>query len=257
MFTFKALTTVFALVACAVVNATPLALTKARRDVVVPKIIKPDASSVWPVGSVQTVTWDTSNFPPDSQITNPIGRVVLGFDENDSLNLQLDKPLAQGFKLRDGSVTLTVPDVPPRDDYLIVLFGNSGNTSPSFAITRISGGGNSTSSSAPSSPSSSVTSSTSESLITTPIPITGSVITGGSPSLTPSDPALSTPSAPLPTSTSPSAASSVLDDATTSPTPTPTAPLAANIGAAVSLGGSCNINMLIVSMIPMLALVVF
>lgn len=32
----------------------------------------------------------------------------------------LDNPLAQGFKLRDGKVTITVPDVPPRESYIIV-----------------------------------------------------------------------------------------------------------------------------------------
>ncbi|CAA7269102.1 unnamed protein product [Cyclocybe aegerita] len=147
------------------VQASPLS----RRDVIAPKITSPDANTVWTVGSVVTVTWDTSNFPPDSQITNPIGKVILGFDENDSLNLDFNNPLAQDFKLRDGSVQLTVPDVPPRDDYLIVLFGDSGNTSPAFVITRIASG---TSASASRSASSST-------LITTPIPITGSTVTGG------------------------------------------------------------------------------
>lgn len=33
----------------------------------------------------------TDNFPPDSQITNPEGRVILGHLENDSLNLQLGR----------------------------------------------------------------------------------------------------------------------------------------------------------------------
>lgn len=63
---------------------------------------------------------ETDNLPPDSQITNPDGRVILGFQANDSLNLDLDHPLAQNFKLRAGNVTITVPDVPPRNDYIIV-----------------------------------------------------------------------------------------------------------------------------------------
>ncbi|PPQ79853.1 hypothetical protein CVT24_003497 [Panaeolus cyanescens] len=123
------------------VHATPIPLpippppVMISRDVITPKIIQPDASAVWSVGSVQVVSWDTSDLPPDSEITNPIGKVVLGYDENGSLNLDFDNPLVQGFNLRDGNVTLTVPDVVPRDDYLIVLYGNSGNTSPTFTIT--------------------------------------------------------------------------------------------------------------------------
>lgn len=63
---------------------------------------------------------ETDNLPPDSQITNPNGRVILGYQANDSLNLDLDHPLAQNFKLRAGNVTIIVPNVPPRDDYIIV-----------------------------------------------------------------------------------------------------------------------------------------
>ncbi|KAH6916809.1 hypothetical protein BKA70DRAFT_312961 [Coprinopsis sp. MPI-PUGE-AT-0042] len=115
------------------------------RDVVAPPIIKPDATSVWPIGTVQEVTWDTSKLPPDNQITNPRGRILLGRDTGDSLNLDIDHPLAEGFHIRQGRINITVPNVTPRPDYLIVLMGNSGNTSPSFAITQIAGGGGTTS----------------------------------------------------------------------------------------------------------------
>ncbi|KAF8158540.1 hypothetical protein B0H34DRAFT_709277 [Crassisporium funariophilum] len=223
LFALQTFTTLLAFLSFGV-HASPLN----RRDVIAPKIIKPDASSVWPVGSVQTVTWDTSNFPPDSQITNPIGQVILGFDENDSLNLDFEHPLAKGFKLRDGSVQLTVPDVPPRDDYLIVLFGDSGNTSPSFAITRISTPGS------PSNGTSSSISSTknvappnTSTLITDPIPITGTTITGGTgatPSVT--DVAVT----PLTTSTSPSSTATQ-----TTPTTQGTAGASNNTGAAWSV----------------------
>ena len=114
------------------------------RDVVAPPIIKPDATSVWPIGTSQEVVWDTSKLPPDNQITNPRGRILLGRDTGDSLNLDLDHPLAEGFHIRQGRINITVPNVTPRPDYLIVLMGNSGNTSPSFAITQIAGDGGST-----------------------------------------------------------------------------------------------------------------
>ncbi|KAF4617677.1 hypothetical protein D9613_005653 [Agrocybe pediades] len=230
---FKGLTTLFAFLAVNV-HATPLS----RRDVIAPHITSPHEGTVWPIGTVQTVTWDTSNFPPDSQITNPIGQVILGFNSSNSLNLDFvvplflpnrstnhEHPLAKNFKLRDGKVNITVPNVPPKDDYLIVLFGDSGNTSPAFAITKISGssGSSNATSSEPrsSSASSAAAASTTSNLITTPIPITGSVITGGVSST--SDAAGSgagstTETSPAPTATSPviSSSSSSASDASLS-----------------------------------------
>lgn len=89
------------------VHASPLS----RRDVIAPHITSPDANSVWPIGTTQLVTWcvnsflppssgsadasnndrDTSNFPPDSQITNPIGQIILGYNESNSLNLDFSE----------------------------------------------------------------------------------------------------------------------------------------------------------------------
>jgi len=63
---------------------------------------------------------ETDDLPPDSQITNPDGVVILGFQTDDSLNLDIDHPLAQNFKIRAGNVTVIVPDVPPRNNYIIV-----------------------------------------------------------------------------------------------------------------------------------------
>ncbi|PPQ86314.1 hypothetical protein CVT25_005615 [Psilocybe cyanescens] len=197
---FTIFTTLVALLALSV-NASPLS----RRDVIAPRITSPNAQTVWPVGTVQTVTWDTSNFPPDSQITNPIGQVILGFNSSNSLNLDFNNPLAQGFKLRDGQVKITVPDVTPRSDYLIVLFGDSGNTSPSFAITQIAGGSSSTKPD-----SSTAVTPTSSTLITTPIPITGSVITGGSTS------------------------SPTVSDSSSSSSPTPTSPVSVSLSLSLS-----------------------
>ncbi|KAG6889810.1 hypothetical protein C0992_003925 [Termitomyces sp. T32_za158] len=125
------------------VHASPLMM----RDVFSPHITSPNETTVWPVGTQQTVTWETDNIPPDSQLTDPNGKVVLGhLGPTGGLNLDIDHPLAQNFKLRVGHVQITVPSVPPRDDYIIVLFGDSGNTSPTFAITRITDGSNSTTS---------------------------------------------------------------------------------------------------------------
>ena len=44
--------------------------------------------------------------------------------------------LAEDFNLDDGEVEVTLPsDVATRDDYIIVLFGDSGNKSDRFSIT--------------------------------------------------------------------------------------------------------------------------
>ncbi|KAK0244130.1 hypothetical protein EDD85DRAFT_945452 [Armillaria nabsnona] len=158
------------------VHALPLI----SRDVISPPITSPTAGAVWTVGQTITVTWNTTVIPPASQVTNPIGKIVLGHQANNSLNLELDHPLASNFQLTDGQVDITVPDVEPRDDYIIVLFGDSGNTSPEFTIQR------SASSSSSGAPASSSSASSLTSLISTPIPITGTEITGGTSSNTPS-----------------------------------------------------------------------
>ncbi|PBK74945.1 hypothetical protein ARMSODRAFT_951009 [Armillaria solidipes] len=158
------------------VHALPLI----SRDVISPPITSPTAGAVWTVGQTITVTWNTTVIPPASQVTNPIGKIILGHQANNSLNLDLDHPLASNFQLTDGQVDITVPDVEPRDDYIIVLFGDSGNTSPEFTIQR------SASSSSSDAPASSSSASSLTSLISTPIPITGTEITGGTSSNTPS-----------------------------------------------------------------------
>ncbi|KAF8655828.1 hypothetical protein AX16_002913 [Volvariella volvacea WC 439] len=90
-----------------------------------------------------------------------------------------DAPLAEGFMLRDGQVEITVPDFPPRDNYIVVLMGDSGNSSPEF---RIEGGTPegpiSSPDPAPSPAPTSSPASSSPTLITDPIPITGTTITG-------------------------------------------------------------------------------
>ncbi|CAL1712728.1 unnamed protein product [Somion occarium] len=127
-------------------HAIPVLVT---RDVVNPPVTSPDASTVWHVGETQTVTWDTSSLPPPANITNTRGKVILGFLTSDSENLMIDTPLAQNFSILDGLVQVTVPDVPPRTNYIIALMGDSGNISPEFTIEG--GSGSASSSAAPSS----------------------------------------------------------------------------------------------------------
>ncbi|KAI0082259.1 hypothetical protein K474DRAFT_1571234, partial [Panus rudis PR-1116 ss-1] len=114
----------------AVVLATPL--ERAAEEVWNPRITRPAAGDKWLVGSKQTVSWDTSTLPPRAQ--NSTGRVLLGYDEGSSENLDNAHPLASGFKLMDGHVTFKVPNATRRDNYIVALFGDSGNISPRFTI---------------------------------------------------------------------------------------------------------------------------
>jgi len=118
-------------------SAAPIVLSSvSERDVWAPKVTVPDAGTNWKVGSSQTVTWDTSN--PPSQVTNPVGTLLLGYlnpDGSGGENLDVDHPLAQNFQLKAGSVTVTVPTVQPKDSYIVVLIGDSGNASNEFTIS--------------------------------------------------------------------------------------------------------------------------
>ncbi|PSR72114.1 hypothetical protein PHLCEN_2v12029 [Hermanssonia centrifuga] len=98
-------------------------------DVWSPRITSPDAETVWKAGTLQQVTWDTSN--PPKQISNPIGMIVLP----KAGVLDSDHPLATDVPLTAGSWSVTVPGVAAGDDYTVVLFGDSGNASPEFSIT--------------------------------------------------------------------------------------------------------------------------
>ncbi|EMD40118.1 hypothetical protein CERSUDRAFT_81416 [Gelatoporia subvermispora B] len=138
--------TIYALLALfGSVNA--IAIPVMSRDVVDPPVTNPNAQTVWTVGSTQTVTWNTSGLPPVSELTTP-GMVVLGFLTSDSENLMLDNPLAKGFNLTDGQVSIVVPSVPNGINYIVALFGDSGNISPTFAIQ---GGSSQSASATPSS----------------------------------------------------------------------------------------------------------
>ena len=104
------------------------ALPIAIRDVFVPPVTSPTTGDQWSIGSQQNVTWDTSDAP--ESITNRQGQVVLA----KSGLLDVEHPLASGFDILQGWITVTVPDVTPGDDYTIVLFGDSGNDSGVFSI---------------------------------------------------------------------------------------------------------------------------
>jgi len=128
-----------ALVLAVSTNATPVHVAE-RTDlteliVVVPQITSPVQGDIWRVNSTQTVTWNTSNIPESGK--NNTGHILLGYVDGNSTSENLDfiHPLAAGFLLTAGCQNVTVPDVLPRTTYMIILLGDSGNTSPEFSIT--------------------------------------------------------------------------------------------------------------------------
>ncbi|KAI0373746.1 hypothetical protein BV20DRAFT_962318 [Pilatotrama ljubarskyi] len=112
--------------------AKPLYL--ADRDAVSPPITNPTAQTVWRTGETQTVTWDVAalNGAPPS---NPLAKIILGtLTADGDEHLMFDSPLVSGFPILGGNVSLTVPSVPSGANYIVCLFGSSGDISPTFTI---------------------------------------------------------------------------------------------------------------------------
>ena len=98
-----------------------------------PKITYPTAKTQWAAGKKAHVSWDVDSLP--DEMKNQKSMIKLGHISGNSLNEHLNQTLAKGFKLGSGNVSFTVPkDLEARDDYIVVLFGDSGNASPKFTI---------------------------------------------------------------------------------------------------------------------------
>jgi hypothetical protein len=74
---FTALLSALALAASTTI-ATPIA-ERSMLIVVTPPITSPVAGDDWPIGTEQTVTWDTTDIPPEAQ--DYTGEILLGFDD--------------------------------------------------------------------------------------------------------------------------------------------------------------------------------
>ncbi|EMD38249.1 hypothetical protein CERSUDRAFT_82501 [Gelatoporia subvermispora B] len=115
----------FGAILCQLVSAVPL---HEKRDVWAPRILYPNSGTVWQKGQRHNVTWDVSD--PPSEMTNPMGEIRLAH-ANGSIYPVI---LASGFTVMDGRVEIEVPWLVTGSDYALVLFGDSGNTSPIFTI---------------------------------------------------------------------------------------------------------------------------
>lgn len=101
--------------------------------VVRPQITYPTAGVVLYTGSPCTVTWLTKDIPDEAK--NYHLTLLIGYEENNSENLDNKHPLATHIPIMSGKVEITVPlGLPKKDNYIFVLIGDSGNASPQFTI---------------------------------------------------------------------------------------------------------------------------
>ncbi|KAL0570142.1 hypothetical protein V5O48_011820 [Marasmius crinis-equi] len=112
--------------------ASPLQARKAL-DVWSPKILTPNANTVWVVGTTVNVTWDTTDAPVN--ISNGAAVQLRKGNGPAPIDDPYLKPV-RSFDLRTGWVEVTVPETPAGKDYLIDLFGDSGNWSEEFEIAE-------------------------------------------------------------------------------------------------------------------------
>ncbi|KAI0632428.1 hypothetical protein C8Q77DRAFT_1059822 [Trametes polyzona] len=115
--------------------AKPVVLSN--RDAVSPPITNPTAQTVWKTGETQLVTWDIAalNGAPPS---NPLAQIILGrLTPDGNEHLMFESPLVKEFPILGGNVSLTVPAVPSGENYIVCLFGSSGDISPPFTIVGV------------------------------------------------------------------------------------------------------------------------
>jgi hypothetical protein len=106
-----------------------------------PPIQSPAVGDKWFIGQQRKIVWDTTRIPPE--IWNTTGLILLGrrntTDENEHLDISahllhnpycetgseellglLDHPLAKDFPIVQGKINVTVPNVEPSNDYIVV-----------------------------------------------------------------------------------------------------------------------------------------
>ncbi|KIJ36768.1 hypothetical protein M422DRAFT_100412, partial [Sphaerobolus stellatus SS14] len=103
-------------------------------DAFVPPIIEPNTDTVWYVGETANVldyNRDTTDTP--DQISNGAAIEL----RNTNIYVYAPRILAENFDLYEGYQPVLVPDdgsITTRNDWQIVLFGDSSNVSDDFSI---------------------------------------------------------------------------------------------------------------------------
>ena len=105
--------------------------------IVNPKIFVPNNQTVWYVGCQADIAWDTSQIVTTGPLqTETSGPIMLGYIIPPNPSEHLFLTLVPNVNLTLGFAHITVPNVPTRNDYIVVVFGDSGNASPPFTIRR-------------------------------------------------------------------------------------------------------------------------
>ncbi|KAK0529010.1 hypothetical protein OC834_003837 [Tilletia horrida] len=105
-----------------------------KRIVYSPAITYPRRETVWRAGDKVHVDWRTADIP--NAYKSHKGSIMLGYrPANGEGGLNLHRTLASRFPIMAGHVSFHLPaNLPTRHDYIVVLFGDSGNASPLFTI---------------------------------------------------------------------------------------------------------------------------
>ncbi|KAG6817800.1 hypothetical protein H0H87_003208 [Tephrocybe sp. NHM501043] len=91
----------FSLSFASIVSGAAVLTSRSGKDVFVPEIIEPNSETIWHIGHDERVLWKTDNAP-------------VNISNGASVVLDRVRTLVKGFNLRDGNVTITVPeDVEP------------------------------------------------------------------------------------------------------------------------------------------------
>ncbi|KIK57160.1 hypothetical protein GYMLUDRAFT_263228 [Collybiopsis luxurians FD-317 M1] len=121
------------------VSTSPIPTLSSRKELIAwsPTITYPNERTVLKAGYGTYMSWKTDDMPEESK--NSTGYIMLGWINGTDTNEHLDwrHPVASNFKYTDGKVNFTLPEnLEPRDDYIFVLMGDSGNASPTFTILQ-------------------------------------------------------------------------------------------------------------------------
>lgn len=114
-----------------------LFVSAAAAVIVSPPILVPSNTTVAYSGCELTVAWNTSVFYTIPGAAPLTGMIQLGYLLPNSTSEHLYWTLDTGVNLLAGSDTVTIPaSIPAGDNYIIVVFGDSGNASPQFTIKQ-------------------------------------------------------------------------------------------------------------------------
>ena len=107
-----------------------------KRIVYNPPVTTPASKQVWYAGREEVVKWQVDQDKIPAEANNFKVTIKLGYiPKNGEGGYNLKWTLAKGINITDEEAEVTLPsDLQTRDDYIIVVMGDSGNRSMKFTI---------------------------------------------------------------------------------------------------------------------------